>query len=143
MEIMTTMLEDAVAHIRAGNIERVRPLLIEFLKQNPQDEDAWLWMTRCVTEPDQKKYCFEKVLQINTQNQYAIKGLEWLSNPVASKTQPKAKVVQPQPVKKVRLNMRAIIALIGLATFLCGACGIFLIIMLNSNNSSAREDMQR
>jgi hypothetical protein len=49
---MTTMLEQAVAHIRAGKRDQARSLLIEVLKQNPGDENAWLWMMKCVTETE-------------------------------------------------------------------------------------------
>lgn len=78
---MVSLLQQAVAYIRAGDIEKGRQLLIEVLKQNPRDEDAWLWMTTCVTEPDRKRYCFNRVLKINPQNQHAITGLRRLDNP--------------------------------------------------------------
>ena len=136
---MDTLLEEVVAHIRAGNIETAKPLLIEFLKQNPNHEDAWLWMSRCVTETEQKRFCFEKALKINPQNQHAIRGLERLNNPISPKTQPRAKVVQQQqPVKKKGLNAMGIIALLGLAVFLFGVCGIFIIFMLNPSGPSAQ-----
>ena len=99
---MPTMLEQAVTHIRTGEIDNARTLLIEVLKQNPGDENAWLWMTKCVNEPEQKRYCFEKVLKLNPQNQYAIRGLRHLTQPVsvpAPRTQPKESqqpVIQPQ-----------------------------------------------
>jgi hypothetical protein len=117
---MASMLEEAVAHIRAGNIEQARPLLVEVIKQNPRDENAWLWMTKCVTEPEKKRYCFERVLQINPQNQHAIRGLERLSNPVSldPPTQPKAKVVQQQPIKKKGLSTAGTIAIIGLGSMI-------------------------
>jgi hypothetical protein len=94
------MLEQAVAHIRAGEVEKARPLLIEVLKQNPRDENAWLWMSRCVTEIEQKRYCFEKVLKLNPQNQYAIRSLSYLNRPVSPAAQPK--VSQEEPVQSVQ-----------------------------------------
>lgn len=114
---MATLLEEAVAHIRAGSIETAKPLLIEFLKQNPGNEDAWLWMSRCITEPEQKKYCFEKVLKINPQNQHAIKGLERLSNPVDPKKPPRDRVVpqsSPQTKPSGKNEARNILVVIGL-----------------------------
>jgi tetratricopeptide (TPR) repeat protein len=118
---MTTMLEQAVAHIKAGNIDQAKSLLIEVLKQNPGDESAWLWMTKCVTETEQKRYCFEKALKINPQNQYAIKALERLNNPISPKTEPGVQIVQPQPVKKKRLGVSLItlgIVVVGVALVL-------------------------
>jgi ferric-dicitrate binding protein FerR (iron transport regulator) len=117
---MTTMLEQAVAHIRAGEIEKARPLLIEVLKQNPRDENAWLWMSRCVTETEQKRYCFEKVLKLNPQNQHAIRSLSYLNRPVSPPAPPK--LSQQQPVQKQRWGA----ALLNIALF---AIAIFLVLL--------------
>ena len=112
---MPTPLEQAVALIRAGNIAEARTILIEVLKQNPGNDYAWLCMTLCVTEVEQKRYCFQKVLKINPQNQHAIAGLARLNNPVVPLTQPQ--VIQ-QPIKKeiLRFSMLALaIVLTGIA----------------------------
>lgn len=117
---MPTLREQAVAHIRVGEIDKARSLLIEVLKQNPRDEDAWLWMSRCVTETEQKRYCFEKVLKLNPRNQQAIRSLSRLSKPVSPPTQ--SKVSQPEPVRSVpkrRFGDALLnIALFGIAVFL-------------------------
>jgi hypothetical protein len=109
---MSTLLEQAVAYIRAGDIEKGRPILIEFLKQNPRDENAWLWMTKCVTDPEQKRYCFDRVLKINPQIQFAIRGLKRLNKPVSPIVQPK--VIPPQPAKKKVLSLAVAIAIVGI-----------------------------
>jgi len=103
---MPTPLEQAVAHIRAGNIAEARTILIEVLKQNPRDDYAWLCMTLCVPEVEQKRYCFQKVLKINPQNQHAIAGLARLNNPVVPSTQPQ--VIQ-QSIKKEVLRVSILI----------------------------------
>lgn len=77
---MQTLLEQAVAYIKTGNTEDGKQLLIEVLKQNPKDENAWLWMSKCVTSISEKKECFQRVLQINPNNQFAIKGLRRLDD---------------------------------------------------------------
>jgi hypothetical protein len=112
---MPTPLEQAVARIRAGNIAEARTILIEVLKQNPRNDYAWLCMTLCVTEVEQKRYCFQKVLKINPQNQHAIAGLARLNNPVISPAQPQ--VIQ-QPIRKeiLRFSILALaIVLTGIA----------------------------
>ena len=113
--MMPTPLEQAVALIRAGNIAEARTILIEVLKQNPRNDYAWLCMTLCVTEVEQKRYCFQKVLKINPQNQHAIAGLARLNNPVISPAQPQ--VIQ-QPIRKeiLRFSILALaIVLTGIA----------------------------
>ena len=113
--MMPTPLEQAVALIRAGSIAEARTILIEVLKQNPGNDYAWLCMTLCVTEVEQKRYCFQKVLKINPQNQHAIAGLARLNKPVVSPAQPQ--VIQ-QPIRKeiLRFSILALaIVLTGIA----------------------------
>jgi hypothetical protein len=117
---MPTMFEQAVAHIRAGEVDKGRQILIDVLKQNPRDENGWLWMTRCVIETEQKRYCFDKVLKINPQNQYAIEGLRRLDQPVSPLRQPI--VSQQPPVQKQKLGT----TLLTIAIF---SVGLFLVLL--------------
>ena len=118
---MPTPLEQAVALIRAGNIAEARTILIEVLKQNPRNDYAWLCMTLCVTEVEQKRYCFQKVLNINPQNQHAIAGLARLNNPVISPAQPQ--VIQ-QPIRKEILRF----SILALATVLTGIALVIIFV---------------
>ena len=118
---MPTPLEQAVALIRAGNIAEARTILIEVLKQNPRNDYAWLCMTLCVTEVEQKRYCFQKVLKINPQNQHAIAGLARLNKPVVSPAQPQ--VIQ-QPIRKEILRF----SILALATVLTGIALVIIFV---------------
>jgi hypothetical protein len=118
---MPTPLEQAVALIRAGNIAEARTILIEVLKQNPRNDYAWLCMTLCVTEVEQKRYCFQKVLKINPQNQHAIAGLARLNNPVVSPPQPQ--IIQ-QPIKKELLRF----SILALAIVLTGIALVIIFV---------------
>ena len=118
---MLTPFRQAVEYIKAGDIKNGRQILIEVLKYNPRDENAWLCMSLCVTEVEQKRYCFQKVLKINPQNQHAIAGLVRLNNPLVhpvppiSSTQPQ--VIQ-QPIKREILRFSVLtlgIVLTGIA----------------------------
>ena len=117
---MPTMLEQAIAQIKAGEIEKAKPLLIDWLKQNPNDENGWLWMVRCVTDTQQQRYCLAKVLKINPQNQYALRSLRHLTIPVSPSTQPKPSQPPPmQPVQKRRLSDTILTyAMVAIAAFL-------------------------
>jgi hypothetical protein len=92
---MATSLEQAVAHIQAGELEKGKQLLAGILKRNPRDENAWLWLALSVTDTEQERYCFERVLKINPQNQHAIEGLRRLANPVSPPAQPEVKPQKP------------------------------------------------
>jgi hypothetical protein len=129
---MQTLLEQAVSYIKAGNTEGGKQLLIEVLKQNPKDENAWLWMSKCVTSISQKKDCFQKVLQINPNNQYAVEGLRRLDNvqnkkPVGS--------VNPAPKKKTFLTTNSML-IIGIFACVCIVFSILGGVALNLPSTS-------
>ena len=114
---MATSLEQAVAHIQAGELEEGKHILARILKQNPRDETAWLWLALCVTDTEQEKYCFDRILKINPQNQYAIEGLRRLNNSVPPPTQPKVK--QQEPLREGRPgDVILTLAIVGVGFFL-------------------------
>lgn len=129
---MSTILEQAVALIRAGNTEKAKQLLADVIQKNPRDENAWLWMVRCVHSEKEKRYCFERVLNINPQNKHAIEGIRRLDNPISPKTEPKKQVGQPssasllKATKKPKNSNFLILLLLGtgIIGFVC-VCGIF------------------
>lgn len=83
------ILRQAVAAIRSGEKERGKQLLVEVIEQDEDNEIAWLWMTRCVTDRDVKRECLERVLAINPDNKHAIEGLKRLE--VLSKAESSSK----------------------------------------------------
>lgn len=69
-------VNDAIAAIRSGDKGRGRALLTQALRLNPQNEQAWLWMTAIAETPEQQRECLERVLAINPQNKVARQGLK-------------------------------------------------------------------
>jgi hypothetical protein len=80
---MSDLFEQAVSYIKAGDLENGKKMLIQVLQQNPKDENAWLWMSRCVPTIEQKKECFKRALSINPNNEMARKAMEKLSSPTS------------------------------------------------------------
>jgi len=72
---MEQELKEAILSIKKGNTTQGRHMLVEILQNDPKNEDAWLWMSKCVTDPELKRYCYERVLTINPTNQEAITGI--------------------------------------------------------------------
>ncbi len=75
---MTDEFQQAIEAIRAGDKEKGYRLLARVIKADPKGRDtetAWLWMTAVVTDPEKKRQCLERVLQINPDNSQAKKGL--------------------------------------------------------------------
>ncbi len=64
-------LETAIAHIKLGDKNRAFYILSYITTNDPQNENAWLWLATCVDSHEEKLDCLGKVLQINPNNQKA------------------------------------------------------------------------
>lgn len=142
MGIMTTLLEQAIALIKAGDTEKAKQLLADIIRQNPRDENAWLWMTRCVGSEKEKRFCFGQVLKINPQNKHAIEGIKRLDSSVSLITEPRKKIIQqpsiPQNKQNKPKNSNSLILLlsvIGIIGFVC-ICAIIYSQLASPNLSS-------
>lgn len=71
-------LQEAITAIKAGDKTTGKQLLIEVIKANPNNESAWLWMTRVVSSDAERVRCLQNVLKINPNNEAAKKGLATL-----------------------------------------------------------------
>ncbi|MEW5959591.1 MAG: hypothetical protein AB1801_17850 [Chloroflexota bacterium] len=75
---MAASLELAIKAIRSGRKEEGRQLLNLLIQQNPNDEQAWLWMSSVVETDEQRARCLYHALAINPENEIARKGLKIL-----------------------------------------------------------------
>lgn len=91
------MSEDAINQgielIRSGNIPMGTRILAEIVKQDPQNDTAWAWLSECYTETDRKVYCLNRALRINPGNEIAREGLTRLGEtlPAAEESKPQEK----------------------------------------------------
>jgi tetratricopeptide (TPR) repeat protein len=91
-------LQQAIAAIEAGDKEEGKRLLVDVLKQDEENETAWLWMSRCVDDQEVKRECLKRVLEINPENKLAAGGLsrlETLSKVDSFSEQQKQRQVKP------------------------------------------------
>lgn len=75
---MSEKLEQAIHEVELGNKPEALRLIAQVLKDDPKNEDAWIWMAEAVDDSIKKVECLEKVLEINPFNQDALRGLEHL-----------------------------------------------------------------
>lgn len=66
-------LKQAVSLIKAGKKAQARRLLLGILKDNPDDEKAWLCMISCAANSRQFNTSVRNVLRINPQNRTALR----------------------------------------------------------------------
>jgi len=72
-------LKRAIEVIKAGDKKKGGEILFEIINKQPKNELAWAWLSVCVRDDKQKKYCIEKVLEINPDNLKAKQALERLN----------------------------------------------------------------
>ena len=72
---MSEKLQQAISLIKSGDKKRGKQLLGEVIKEDPNNEAAWLWSYRLVSTPEKKQYCLKRALEINPENQQARKAL--------------------------------------------------------------------
>ena len=84
-----TLLEDqlsqAVNAIKAKDFHNARRILASILNHDPKNEQAWLFLTLCTEDPQQKQDCLQQVLAINPHNEHALRAQSRLSS---TKNQP-------------------------------------------------------
>jgi hypothetical protein len=95
---MAASLELAISAIRSGRKEEGRQLLNLLIQQNPNNEQAWLWMSSVVKTDEQRARCLYHVLAINPDNELARRGLRVLGI-VVTDSRPVKIPRDSQPIK--------------------------------------------
>jgi tetratricopeptide (TPR) repeat protein len=73
-------LNSAIIAFKSGDKTVAQQILSELVKSEPNNENAWLWLSACLTNVDHKKYCLNKALSINPNNQNTQKALAQLES---------------------------------------------------------------
>lgn len=118
--MISEKLEMAVELIKAGKKTTAVPILKEILKENPKDENAWLWLYYCAEDTQYKKFYVRQVLEINPNNPQAIKAWNKLNSP-----QP---LLPPPHIDKAKINY-LLFGLTLLTLLLCTAIGASLMLL--------------
>lgn len=72
---MDDKVEKALALHNIGDRKLAREILVALIKENPNNEDAWLGLALCTNEINRKKFYLNRVLEINPSNTRAKKLL--------------------------------------------------------------------
>jgi hypothetical protein len=72
---LAEMLYEGALALQQGDKERARDLLLQVVEADETIEDAWLWLSGAVDDPDDQRTALENVLAINPNNTYARYGL--------------------------------------------------------------------
>ena len=88
------LLQEAIQFLRAKRPLEALPLLAQYIRINPDSEEAWFLLSYAVQEPNKKIECIQRVLKINPDNSQARQRLKKLFD-----TTPLAVLDQTEPKK--------------------------------------------
>ena len=103
------LFKRGLAAIREKRIPEGRRLLMQSLKLDPRNDEAWVWLARTEPATGDKRRHLERALKINPQNSQAQKLLARLPAPASAAALLKAK---PVSARKKRQNEQRIAELL-------------------------------
>jgi hypothetical protein len=71
-------LHTSVAAYKRGELDIARPAFVRFLRENPKNANAWLWLTVMIPDPHRQEECIRRALAIEPYNETARKMLAFL-----------------------------------------------------------------
>jgi len=103
---MTSELDQAIEAIQSGQKAQGLAILAKLVNQEPHNERAWLWLASCMDEPEKKRYCLQRVLELNPASAAARQLLTELDAPAApppQETTPESEIREaPSPGSSLR-----------------------------------------
>lgn len=72
------LLQQGIATARSGRPDVARGLLQQAVRLDPQNETIWLWLSSVAKDDKERLFCLRQLLEINPQNEFALKGLHAL-----------------------------------------------------------------
>jgi tetratricopeptide (TPR) repeat protein len=72
------LLEQGISAALTGRREDARALLAQVVEADERNEQAWLWLSGLVEDPEEIRTCLENVLHLNPNNVKAQQGLAWV-----------------------------------------------------------------
>ena len=98
-------LQRGINAARSGNRSLGRRLLLQVTQEDPNNEQAWLWLASCVTTLRERRYCLERVLEINPDNEIAQRAMQQLDQPDAEEA-PRRPSPTPRPAQQTTVTRR-------------------------------------
>ena len=68
---MSNKLQQAINLIKSGDKQGGGQLLTELVKEEPENENGWLWLASIVGQADKRAYCLKQVLRLNPNHETA------------------------------------------------------------------------
>jgi Tol biopolymer transport system component len=82
--MMDTRLFDGIRAARAGQTKTAQAILADLVRDDPDNEQAWLWLATTVEDVEHKISCLQQALRINPNNEEAAEEIDRLQAQVAA-----------------------------------------------------------
>ncbi len=92
-----TLLQLGIDAAREGNREEARNLFSLLTRQEPDNVQAWLWLAGVAEGPEQRRAALERVLELDPDNEMAIKGLQAMGAPLPKHESERPTEASPPP----------------------------------------------
>jgi tetratricopeptide (TPR) repeat protein len=83
------------------NLSKGRELLTQSLRLDADNDMAWLWLSRTLTDREKQRQCIERALKVNPDNQQAQAFMERIMNTPVPPFHPTTTPKSPPPQEKV------------------------------------------
>src|SRR5438105_8444741 len=113
---ITDLLAKGKQSALAGQRELAREMLAYVVYLDPKNAEGWLWLSGVVDFPQQVRYCLERTLRIEPDNERAKRGLEWQNarqkeideaRGAAERVKPYWQTTKPKPLLNLVKNAAA------------------------------------
>jgi hypothetical protein len=104
------LLAEGIAALKAGNFQQARRLLVGAIRNNPNDERAWVYFYNVCSNDEERLGCLREVLRINPNN----KSAQQKYNDLSGSRLP-SRESAPTIKKQARMSRFQISILVGLA----------------------------
>ncbi len=94
----STLLEKAAKHIRGKEYQQALDVLVPYLRENQQSEQAWFLLSFALKDPHKIIYSLEKVIEINPENKRAEDRLKKIQEIISSKKKEKISENKPEKI---------------------------------------------
>jgi hypothetical protein len=77
-ESLNQLLHQGIAAARGGQRDTARSILQNVVRMDPRNEIGWMWLSSVASDDSERLFCLKKLLEVNPQNEFALKGLRAL-----------------------------------------------------------------
>ncbi|MBE0689367.1 MAG: hypothetical protein IH587_04515, partial [Anaerolineae bacterium] len=81
---------------KSGQKDLARQLLQQSIRMEPHNEASWLWLASVARDPRERLFCLQKILEINPENEQALKALRMMEAQMEGSPSAPARTTEPK-----------------------------------------------